>query len=370
MSGGLALVAHAAGDVRLDPVLDPALTTGQVRVEVAYGGICGSDIHYATSGAVGAFALREPLILGHEISGRVVELGPGVSTEDIDVDTSVVPHPATVDGTCARCLDGAPNQCLSARYLGSAASWPHTQGGFRDRIVLRADQLIPLPEGLGRRRAALSEPLAVGVHALRRAVAAAGYARSTRDPEAALGAGHLRDKRVLVVGSGPIGALITAAAASAGAQVSTTDLSSRALRVATEVGATETFDVTGLSPEQSAEAILASGGPVDIVLESSGSSPGLATALHAVRRGGVVVMVGLPPPNAPAVPMSLVASREVTVTGAFRFDDEVHEAVAMLAAGLDLEAVMTHEFALADGVEAIVTAADPQVSTKVLLRMQ
>ncbi len=347
-------MAHGAGDLRVEQLPDVELDRGQVRLGVRWGGVCGSDVHYVRHGAVGDFRIREPLVLGHEVSGVVLEVHPDVTGASVG-DRAVV-HPATVDGTCPRCLAGRPNQCASTRYLGSAASWPHTQGGFVTELVVRADQLVAVPDSLDLRTAALAEPLGVAVHALRRAGAA-----SDRGPS-------LAGADVLVVGAGPIGALTVAAAVRAGARVTATDLSARALGVATAVGAHHVVDVSGLDAEPAATAAQeAGGGPPDVVVESSGSPAGLAMALHAARRGGVVVLLGLLPPGAHPVPVGLAAVRELTLVGSFRFVDGIREAVDLLAGGLPVGAVLSHQLPLRDAVAAVALASDPSASTKVLL---
>ncbi|MEP6980590.1 MAG: alcohol dehydrogenase catalytic domain-containing protein, partial [Nakamurella sp.] len=165
-----ALVVHGAGDLRIDETDIGEPGEGQVLVRMTHGGICGSDLHYYRHGAVGAFTLREPLVLGHEVVG-VVDLDPSGS---LAAGTPVAIHPATPCTRCPECLAGYRNVCRHARYFGSAASMPHTQGGFSEFMVVRDDQLRRLPEGLPLSRAVLAEPLAVGMHALRRAGGVAG----------------------------------------------------------------------------------------------------------------------------------------------------------------------------------------------------
>ena len=169
-----ALVVYRAADLRLEErELDRTL--GSVLVRPVHGGICGSDLHYYREGRVGTFALKEPLILGHEVVAIVEHDAAG----NFSAGDRVAVHPATADGTCPECTAGRPNICRNARYLGSAASMPHTQGAFAEQAMFRSDQLRKLPETLPTLRAVLAEPLAVGLHAIARA-------------------GGVRDKRVFV----------------------------------------------------------------------------------------------------------------------------------------------------------------------------
>ncbi|WP_229710862.1 alcohol dehydrogenase catalytic domain-containing protein, partial [Sinomonas atrocyanea] len=163
----IAVVVHAAGDLRLDPVPEPRPGPRDAVVAVEYGGICGSDLSYLRHGASGLSILRDPLVLGHEVAGHIEALGEAVT--GFDVGQRVAVHPATVCGHCRHCTQGRPNLCESVRYLGSAASWPHTQGAFSARTVVPADQLRAVPEGVSTRLAAVAEPLGVAIHAVKRA---------------------------------------------------------------------------------------------------------------------------------------------------------------------------------------------------------
>ena len=282
-----AVVVHGAGDVRTVQATVGDLVAGEVAVDVEFGAVCGSDVHYFRHGAVGDFRVVEPMVLGHEIVGRVAALHPA-SGAALPVGTRVVIHPATADLSCDQCEQGHRNRCRHGRYLGSAATVPHTQGGFADRIVVRADQLVAVPAGLPARTAVLAEPLAVGVHAVRRAVAGLGLARDASwSPDLATAA-PLTGRRVLVTGAGPIGCLAVAAAVAAGARVGATDLVPRALEVARSCGAEAGVDVSGMDPSTAAATVHHAFGEPDVVIESSGAAAGMGTALRSVRPGGVV----------------------------------------------------------------------------------
>jgi len=346
-----AVTTRAAGDLRVEELPTPSPGPGQVAVRIAYGGICGSDLHYYHRGGVGDFLVREPLVLGHEVSGTVEALGEGV-TAGVDAPAAgaaVTVHPATPCGQCRQCRAGRANTCPKTRYLGSAAHLPHVQGGFTDVLVVPAGQVVALPEqlasGAGLRRAALAEPLAVALHALHRA-------------------GDLSGRRVLVTGAGPIGALVAAAARHGGAgEVVVSDLVDEALQVALSVGATRVEKADALS------ASLSSDGPldVDVAIEASGAPPALTTCLEHVVRGGVVVQLGLLPPGSVPFPGNLTVTHEVDVRGAFRFTTEIHDAVALLAGDLPVDAVLTQTYPVADAREAFDLAGDRVRASKVLL---
>jgi L-idonate 5-dehydrogenase len=337
-----AVVVHAAGDVRVDVVDAPEPGPGEVVVDVEWGGICGSDLSYFRHGATGTAVLAEPLVLGHEIAGRVGRLGPDV--RGVEPGQPVTVHPATLvgDPTLPERLTGRTNLHPYVRYLGSAAFRPHTDGGFVQHLVVRADQLRPLPDGVDTRRGALAEPLAVAMHAVHRA-------------------GSVRGRDVLVNGAGPIGALVVAAAKHAGARtVTATDVSATALGTARAMGADATVDV---SREPLPEDL-------ELAFETSGATAALGGLLHAVARGGTVVQVGnLPGTPTPAALGDLV-TREITWVGSYRFVDEITDAVAAMAAGLDVTPLMTHEFGIDDALTALQVAGDRSSgSSKVMLRL-
>ncbi|WP_370964118.1 L-idonate 5-dehydrogenase [Amycolatopsis sp. cg9] len=340
MTAGRACVVHGAGDLRVEE-RDPAGPgPGEVEIAVAYGGICGSDLHYYHRGAVGDFTVREPMVLGHEVAGHVAALGAGVPGPATGVPVAI--HPATPCDECRECREGRRNVCARSRYLGSAAHFPHVEGGFTRRLVVPAAQVRVLPPGLALDRAVLAEPLSVAVHAVRRA-------------------GDVQGKRVLVTGAGPIGCLVVAVLRHAGAvEVVVSDLLPEPLKVAELVGATST--VRAGRPDDPAWPA-----DVDVAIEASGAPAGLATCVARVRRGGTVVLLGLLPPGETGFPGNVVVTREIVLKGAFRFDTEFDDALSLLAGGLPVDPVVTHRFPLAEALTAFGTAGDRTVASKVLL---
>jgi L-idonate 5-dehydrogenase len=338
----LAVVAHAAGDLRVDTVPVPVPAADEALIEVAFGGICGSDLHYWQHGAAGESILKAPMVLGHEVVGTVAAQAPDGSGPG--VGTLVAVHPATPGhGDGSRYPADRPNLSPGCTYLGSAARYPHTEGAFAGFVALPSRMLRPLPAGLSLRQAALAEPAAVAWHAVGRAGSVAG-------------------KRVLVVGAGPIGSLIIAVAKRAGAaEIIATDMHDLPRRTAERLGATSTLAATD------AEAIALV--QADVVFESSGSPRGLASAIRGAVRGGRVVMVGLLPPGEQPALISLAISRELELVGSFRFNDEIDEVLEALVDGsLAIDPVVTHELPAAEALAAFALARDASVSGKVLLR--
>ena len=338
---GPAVVAHAAGDLRIEDVPLAAPGPDEAVVEVAYGGICGSDLHYWLHGAAGESILKAPMVLGHEISGTVVRAaadgtGPAAGTP-------VAVHPATPgarDG--ARYPADRPNLSPGCTYLGSAARFPHTDGAFARYVNLPSRMLRALPETLALRTAALIEPASVAWHAVARAGSVAG-------------------KSALVIGSGPIGALAIAVLKRAGAaRITAVDMHAKPLEIAAAVGADQVLHATDADAISAVQA--------DVVIESSGSHHGLASAINGAARGGTVVMVGLLPTGPQPVLISLAITRELDLRGSFRFNDEIDDVIAALAdRTLHIGPVITHEYPLSQGLEAFAIAKNSAESGKVLL---
>jgi len=344
-----AVVVHGPGDLRIDELPDPVPGDGEVLVAMEWGGICGSDLSYWRHGASGTAVLKHPLVLGHEVAGRVAGVGEGVT--GVEFGRPVTVHPAELvgDGRLPGRIAGRTNLYSQVRYLGSAAFDPHTDGGFSELKVVRAEQLRPLPDGMTTELGALAEPLAVAMHAVRRGVVA-------------LSGEDLRGREVLVNGAGPIGSLVVAAAAYAGAaRVIAADVSDAALAVARALGADEIRNIAAgdTLPDD-----------VELVFEASGAPAALGSVLHATARGGTLVQVGnLPGTAAPAVLGELV-TREITWIGSYRFVDEMNDAVDAMNDGLDVSPLITHTFDLDQAAEAMAVAADrASGSSKVMLRL-
>lgn len=330
------LLIEKARTAEVRDVAVPEPGEGQVRLRVEYVGICGSDLHYFYEGANGAFVVREPLVPGHELSGRV-DLDPSGALEP---GTPVTVHPARF-GTPRDGIEDAPHLWPGGSYLGSASTWPHTQGAASEYLVVEADMVRVLPDDLPVRRAVLAEPLAVALHALGRA-------------------GDVEGLEVLITGSGPIGLMAVAAAVAAGARVTATDVLTGPLERAGALGAAETVDVSTETLEPSAYAV---------VLECSGVPVSISAAIKAVRPGGTVVQVGMLPDDPRPINLAPFISKEVRYLGAFRFLDEIDRAITLLAATPAIESALTHEFALADADEAFATARDSQRSGKVVFAL-
>ncbi|SFD44340.1 L-idonate 5-dehydrogenase [Roseivivax sediminis] len=341
-----ALFAHGARDLRLGETDIARPGPGEVRVRLARGGICGSDLHYYTHGGFGAVRLREPMILGHEVSGHVEETGPGVS--GLAPGDLVAISPSRPCRACTECLRGLPNQCLDMRFYGSAMPFPHVQGAFREEMVADAAQCVPAG-GLSPAEAAMAEPLSVALHAVRRA-------------------GPVLGMRAVVTGCGPIGVLAILALRRAGAgEIVATDIAGPALDFARAAGADHALD-TRADPE--ALAPWSEGkGSFDVMIECSGAEAALRAGVAALRPRGRVVQLGLS--GDMALPMMQITAKELEIAGAFRFHAEFSVAVTLMQKGLiDVRPLLTHSFRLDDYEEAFATALDRSRAMKVQLEFQ
>lgn len=335
-----AYVIHGPGDLRLDERPEYALGAHQVRLALAYGGICGSDLHYFAAGRAGNSVLRDPMVLGHELSGRVVEIGSAVT--DLAVGTPVAINPALSCGDCRMCRAGRTNLCFSMRYLGSAAWRPHTQGGFAERPVFDRSQCVALPDNTDLARAALAEPYAVAAHAVNRAGVA--------------------DARVLITGGGTIGALSAIAALRGGAaSVTVADIEPAARE---RMAGLADVAVLNAADDDAIAAIVADPA-FDVAIEAAGAAPALNLAMACVEPGSRVVQVGFVP--SAGVDLNRLITREIELLGSYRFVDEFDAAVAAVTADDRLAAAITATHAFADAEAAFASAADKTRHLKVMI---
>ena len=343
----MCLVLHAPNDLRMvEQDADP-MGDGQVMVQVAMGGICGSDLHYFNHGGMGTIRMKEPMVLGHEVAGTVTAIGKGVSR--LKVGDKVAVNPSRPCWQCQYCHEGLPNQCLDMRYYGSAMRTPHVQGAFRNMLVCDEVQCAVVAKDVPLSLAALAEPFSVGLHAVQRA-------------------GPLIGKKVLVSGCGPIGVLVAAAARLHGAaEVVTTDVVDEPLQIAKAMGATETINVakdSGWVGRYSANK-----GSFDVMIECSGNERALRDGLEVMRPRGVVVQLGLG--GDINIPANTIVAKELSMVGSFRFHAEFALAVKIInERRIDFAPVITHTFGMKDASAAFALAGDRKKAMKVLINFE
>jgi threonine dehydrogenase-like Zn-dependent dehydrogenase len=156
-----ALVCHAPQDLRLETATLDKMGSHQLQVRVAFGGICGSDLHYFQHGGFGTVRLKEPMALGHEVSGVIDAVGGAVT--GYRVGQRIAISPSRPCGACSFCQQGLPNHCSDMRFYGSAMRFPHVQGAFQEMLIIDASQAHPIADSLSLSEAALAEPLVRGL---------------------------------------------------------------------------------------------------------------------------------------------------------------------------------------------------------------
>jgi L-iditol 2-dehydrogenase len=334
-----------------------------VLIEVAAVGVCGSDVHYFTDGRIGDFVVEAPLVLGHEASGVVRALGPG-TTGRLAVGQRVAMEPGVPCRRCRACRSGAYNLCPDVRFFAT----PPVDGAFARYVVHDEDFCYPLPDHLSDDAGALLEPLSVGVWAARKARIEVG-------------------SQVIVTGAGPIGLLAAAVARVAGAaEVVVSDAQPSRLALAKKMGATEVVDASrgagsrgagsggagsGGAGQSTAREVLDifAGREADVLLECSGAPQALEAGLRGLRGGARAVVVGMSPESHVRLPLSLVQTREIELTGTFRYANTYPAALALAASGaVRLDDIVSAHFGLDEVAEALqASRRDPLVVKPVVL---
>ncbi|WP_255820597.1 NAD(P)-dependent alcohol dehydrogenase [Kineococcus sp. TRM81007] len=320
------LVRKGVIEVQERPV--PAPADGEVLVRVASVGVCGSDVHYYREGRIGDFVVEQPLVLGHEVSGQVVAVGRGVA--EARVGERVAIDPQVPCRRCRACKSGRMNLCPNMRFYAT----PPVDGTFCDYVTAPADMAHEVPDTMSDDAAALLEPFSVGLWAAHKA-------------------GTTPGDRVLIAGAGPIGAMVAQAVRARGAaDVVVTDfVDSRRERI-TSFGATRS-----LHPVDDADEVAALA--ADAFVDCSGATPAVVSGIRALRPGGTAVLVGLGDDEMP-IPVSLVASREITLTGVFRYVDTWPRGIDLFRAGaVHLDDMVTARYPLEQVQEALEADSDP-----------
>ena len=335
-----AVVIHQALDLRVEDRAQEKVGTGQIAVAIKRGGICGSDLHYYRHGGFGVIRLKEPMVLGHEVAGEVTEIGSDVS--NVKVGDVVALNPSRPCNSCEYCLRGQQAHCLNMLFYGSAMRFPHVQGAFQQSVVALASQAHKITDGVSIEEAAFAEPFAVTLHAIVRA-------------------GSLANKRVLVTGCGPIGALAIVAARAHGAQeIVATDVSDFTLGLARKVGADHTVNVA----TESMDKFKPNKGSFDVMIEASGNEAALHMGLEVLKPRSVLIQLGLG--GNISVPQNMIVSKEIEIRGSFRFNEEFGLAVDMInKARVNLKPLLTEVIPLSEAKRAFDLAGDRSRAMKV-----
>ena len=316
-----------------------------VRIALKTVGVCGSDVHYYTHGAIGPFVVREPMILGHEAAGEIIEVG--AEEHHLRVGDRVCMEPGIPDPNSRAARIGQYNLDPAVKFWAT----PPVHGILRPTCVHPADYTFKLPDNVSYAAGAMVEPLAVGVHA-------------------ATKAGVQPGDLAVVIGAGPIGMVTVLAAFAAGcARVIVSDVQDPKLDLAAKLGDVIPVNVK----EKKLEDVVAKetdGWGADVIFEASGNERAASEVFSLVRPGGRVVFIGMPLEPI-AYDVVAAAVKEARVEHVFRYAHVYPRTVAMLGSGaIDVTPLITDTYAFADSIEAFDYAkAMPPTSVKVQIDM-
>ena len=301
----------------------------EVLVKLEYVGICGSDLHYYESGAIGDYVVKPPFVLGHEPGGTVVEVGKNVT--HLKVGDRVALEPGKTCGHCEFCKTGRYNLCPDVVFFAT----PPVDGVFQEYVAHEAGLCFKLPDNVSTMEGALIEPLAVGFHAARQGGAQAGQV-------------------AVVTGAGCIGLVSMMALKAMGvSKVYSVDVMDKRLDKTLELGAD---GVINGSREDAVKKVmeLTGGMGCDLVIETAGTEITTRQAVQMTKKGATIVLVGYSKTGEIKMPISLALDKELTFKTVFRYRHIYPMAIDAVASGrVNLKGIVTNEFALDDIQEAM-----------------
>jgi D-xylulose reductase len=316
-----------------------------VRIKIHTVGVCGSDLHYYKHGHLGRYVVKEPLILGHEASGEVLEVGANVTT--LEPGDRVCMEPGVPDPKSKAYREGNYNLDLTMRFWAA----PPDHGVLRESVVHPADFTYKLPENVSYGEGALVEPLAVGMHAATKAEIKPGDI-------------------ALVIGAGTIGAVTTLAALAGGCSlVILADIVQEKLDMVSPLGSIVPVNVT---KENLTDVVfdLTNGWGADIIFEASGSQAAGSMILDPLCPGGRVMYIGVPEKPV-AIDMAYAIYKEARIQSIRTYAHVFPRALALMESGkLNLKPLITDIYSFSDGIEAFDYACNPRpTSIKVQIVM-
>lgn len=307
----------------------PTPADDEVLVKLDYVGICGSDLHYYETGAIGNYIVEPPFVLGHEPGGVVVEVGKDV--KHLKVGDKVALEPGKTCGHCEFCKSGRYNLCPDVVFFAT----PPIDGVFQEYVAHEADLCFKLPDNVSTLEGALIEPLAVGFHA-------------------AIQGGAKIGQTAVVMGAGCIGLVSMMALKAMGvSKVYVADIMEKRLEKALELGADGV--INGKDKDTVEEVMRLTGGKgCDLAIETAGSQITATQTIHMSKKGATVVFVGYSASGEMTLPMSLALDRELTFKTVFRYRHVYPMAIEAVAAGkINLKGIVTDIFDLDDVQEGM-----------------
>lgn len=314
----------------------PEVKDNEVLVRLEYVGICGSDLHYYETGAIGDYVVKPPFVLGHEPGGVVVETGKNV--KHLKVGDRVALEPGKTCGHCEFCKTGRYNLCPDVVFFAT----PPVDGVFQEYVAHEADLCFKLPDHVSTMEGALIEPLAVGFHAAMQGEAKAG-------------------QTAVVMGAGCIGLVTMMALKAMGvSRVYVVDIMQKRLDKAMELGADGVINGSEVDAVETVMK-LTEGKGCDLAVETAGTQITTVQAIHMTKKGSTIVLVGYSKSGEMTLPMSLVLDKELTFKTVFRYRHIYPMAIEAVASGkVNLKGIVTDIFSLDD----VQKAMDYSVSNK------
>ena len=324
----------------------PSPNPDEVLIKVKNVGICRSDVHYYVHGRIGSFIVKEPIILGHECSGEIVDKGKNV--KDLEIGDRVIVEPGAPCRKCFYCKIGRYNLCDNIAFMGT----PPTDGAFREYLTWPSDFVYKMPEGMTFEEGALIEPFSVGVYAVRRA-------------------GLLPGNSVAILGAGTIGLMTLLAAREAGAsEIFITDIADHKLKLAKKFGAQKAINA---KEEDVIESImsLTNGFGVDIVFDAVGIEQTINQAIRIARKGGKVVIIGLGFEDLTATRIIDIPIKELDVLGIMRYVNVYRDAMKLaFSKKIPLQDLITHRLSFGELVRGMeIMEKDGENAIKIMIKV-
>lgn len=319
-----ALVYYGPRDLRYVDAETPEPGRDQVLVRVKSVSICGSDL----SGYKGGSAMRvPPLIMGHEFSGEIARLGPGVANAKVGDRVGIVTN--LYCGKCQDCRDGLSNICDNRYIIGTTMKAGSYNGAMADYVVAPAQKIMPLPDGVSFDECALVEPLSISLRATKHA-------------------GEVKGKTVAVFGAGPIGLMGILCMKAFGAErIVAIDIVDNRLKMALQCGATDAVnsrdDVLGLTRG------MTSGVGVDVVFDAAGIPETVNAGIEIARNGGKLIMVGMASPKF-EIEYKHAICKELKMLGSYMYTTEMREGLDMISSGkINVRQIITSRHPMSEG---------------------
>jgi D-xylulose reductase len=340
-----ALVLKEKGKLAiLDMAFNEKLGPEDVRIKINTVGICGSDVHYYTHGKIGNFIVKEPMVLGHEASGTVIEVGKNVKS--LKTGDRICMEPGVPDLRSRATMEGIYNLDPNVVFWAT----PPVHGCLRETVVHPAMFCFKLPDNVSYAEGALVEPLSVGLQAVKKANVKPGDV-------------------ALVTGCGTIG-LVTGLSAMAGgcSKVIITDV----IQPKLDLAATYNMVPVNIKKQDLADVVKkeTGGWGVDIIFEASGNEDAIAGVFQPLCPGGKVVFIGMP---VNPVPLDIVAAqaKEARVETVFRYANIYPRALSLLGSGkINVKPLITDRYKFADAIKAFDYAVNPKPhSVKIVIEM-